>query len=73
MSGPMLDDVTRSVVLAFAAHQMRAAPTARALHMHRNTVLYRLGKARRKTGLDPFDFFQLVRLVELCRRREGAE
>jgi hypothetical protein len=40
-------------LLAVARHNGRIAPAARALGVHRNTVLYRLRRARAETGLDP--------------------
>jgi hypothetical protein len=40
-------------LLAVARHNGRVAPAARALGVHRNTVLYRLRRARADIGLDP--------------------
>ena len=44
--------------------------TARRLHLHRNTLAYRLDRIRRLTGLDPRDFRQAFRLyLALTARR----
>ena len=44
--------------------------TARRLHLHRNTLAYRLDRIRRLTGLDPRDFHQAFRLyLALTARR----
>ncbi len=42
-----------ATLLAVARHNGRIAPAARALGVHRNTVLYRLRAARAERGLDP--------------------
>jgi hypothetical protein len=47
-AGPFAD-----TLLAVAMHNGRVAPAARALGVHRNTVLYRLRRAHADTGLDP--------------------
>lgn len=41
---------------SFLANGMNVAKTARAMYMHRNTLLYRLNAIRRLTGLDLRDF-----------------
>lgn len=46
-------DPLSDTLLAVARHNGRVAPAARALGVHRNTVLYRLRRARAETGLDP--------------------
>lgn len=47
------DDRIAATLLAVARHNGRIAPAARALGVHRNTVLYRLRAARAERGLDP--------------------
>ena len=47
-------------VKAFLSNGMNMAKTARALYMHRNTLLYRLNVIRRLTGLDLRDFQMAV-------------
>jgi DNA-binding PucR family transcriptional regulator len=41
------------------------APAARALGVHRNTVLYRLRRARAETGLDPRRPEDALRILSL--------
>lgn len=50
---PVLDDRIAATLLAVARSNGRIAPAARALGVHRNTVLYRLRAARAERGLDP--------------------
>jgi len=53
-SGPAPSaDRLRETLLAVARHNGRVAPAARALGVHRNTVLYRLRLARGELGIDP--------------------
>lgn len=46
-------DRMRDTLLAVARHNGRVAPAARALGVHRNTVLYRLRLAQTELGIDP--------------------
>jgi PucR C-terminal helix-turn-helix domain len=47
------DGALRETLLAVARANGRVAPAARALGVHRNTVLYRLRRASAELGLDP--------------------
>ena len=49
----VLGDRIAATLLAVARSNGRIAPAARALGVHRNTVLYRLRAARAERGLDP--------------------
>ncbi|MDP9244243.1 MAG: helix-turn-helix domain-containing protein, partial [Chloroflexota bacterium] len=50
---PEPNDVWSATLLAVARTNGRVAPAARALGVHRNTVLYRLRAARAAHGIDP--------------------
>ena len=63
-----LDDRDYRVILLLADNRMRATETAYALDVHRNTVLYRIDKIKRITGLDPLVFYDLHKLVEMARK-----
>jgi hypothetical protein len=54
-------------VLAFAAADMSVARTAEALHLHANSVTYRLQRWAQLTGWDPRTFEHLVTSVTACR------
>lgn len=56
-------------LLAVARANGRVAPAARALGVHRNTVLYRLRRASVELGLDPRRPDDAIRLLEEERRR----
>jgi hypothetical protein len=60
-------DPLSETLLAVARANGRVAPAARALGVHRNTVLYRLRVARAERGIDPrrpADALQLLRQAE---------
>lgn len=50
---PSTGDALRDTLLAVARANGRIAPAARALGVHRNTVLYRLRRAQAELGIDP--------------------
>lgn len=46
------DDETTAAVNKFFQNNLNIAETARQLHMHRNTLIYRLEQIQKRTGLD---------------------
>lgn len=56
------------IIMTLAKNNMRATETAYDLDVHRNTVLFRIGKIKRITGLDPQNFYDLHKLVEMVRK-----
>ena len=61
-----LTDIQKELLIEFANNNMNVSKTARQQFMHRNTVVYHLEKVKTQTGLNPFNFFDLVRLLKLC-------
>ena len=47
-----LDEETSSTVRRFLENNLNIAETSRQLHMHRNTLIYRLEQIQKRTGLD---------------------
>ncbi len=62
-----LDEQLRTTVLAYAASDLNVGATARRLHLHPNTVHYRLGRVERITGRDLRRFTDVVDLVAALR------
>ena len=62
-----LNETDYRVILLLADNSMRVPETAYALKLHRNTILYRIGKIKRITGLDPQKFYDLCKLVDMAR------
>lgn len=68
-----LDERDFRVILTLAEHSMRATETAFALDVSRNTVLYRIDKIKRITGLDPMNFYDLCKLVGIAAQMGGGK
>jgi carbohydrate diacid regulator len=47
-----LDNESRSTIQAFLDNGLSIAETSRALYVHRNTLIYRIDKFEKQTGLD---------------------
>lgn len=58
-------------VKAYADRGMDATKAARSIYYHRNTLNYHLKCAKKKTGLDPKNFYDLIKLIELYNREKG--
>jgi PucR C-terminal helix-turn-helix domain len=63
------DDRIGATLLAVARANGRVAPAARALGVHRNTVLYRLRSAQVERGLDPRRPEDALRILAEAERR----
>ena len=66
-----LTDVDFQIILALADNNMNESETSRSLFMHRNNVVYHIGKVKKLTGLDPTNFYDLVKLPKMARKKEG--
>jgi hypothetical protein len=62
----------RATVLAFADHDLNVARTAAALHVHPNTVKYRLRRIEELTGADPRRFRTTLAIVLGLRTIDAA-
>jgi hypothetical protein len=66
-----LDAPARETLLAYAECDFNAGATARRLHLHTNTVHYRLRRVERATGRDVRNFADVVDLVAALRLLDG--
>ena len=64
-----LTEADTAVLRAFADHNMDTSKTARALYMHRNTVVYHLDKIQKQTHVDPRSFYGLSYLLRRAVKR----
>lgn len=55
-----LDEETLSIITEFFNNNLNISETSRKLFVHRNTLVYRLGKIRKLTGLDLREFDQAI-------------
>jgi DNA-binding PucR family transcriptional regulator len=67
------DDLTAAVetIRAFAAADLNVAKAAERMHVHPNTVRYRLHQIAVKTGYDPRTFAGLVDLICILEATDG--
>lgn len=63
----MLDERKREIILAMAECNMNESEVSRKLHFHRNNVVYHCEQVREKIGLNPRNFYDLVKLVEMVK------
>lgn len=64
-----MDELDRDILITLVESGMNQSEVARRLHVHRNTVVYRLNKMRKTTGLNPLNVYDLI---ELIRRIKGG-
>lgn len=65
-----MDERDVKIILAIADSAMNLNAVARALFMHRNTVVYHIGKIKKITGLDATDFYDLCKLVKQVKKHK---
>lgn len=64
----MMDELDRDILIALVESGMNQSEVARRLYVHRNTIVYRLNRIRKTTGLDPLNVYDLI---ELIKRMKG--
>lgn len=62
-----LDGADKDVILGLAECGMCAAQAAKKIYLTESTVQKRIVKIRTLTGLDPRDFYDLVKLVQAVK------
>lgn len=62
----MLTDTQKGIIRAFAESGMNRTEAARRLFRHYNTVYYQLIRIKEKTGLNPWNFFDLHELLRMA-------
>lgn len=70
--GIPLNEKDLRMIFSLANNDMRVTETAYELGMHRNSILYRINKIKKNTGLDPMKFYDLCELVEIAMREVMA-
>lgn len=73
-----LDDETRAIIDTYFENNLNISETARALYVHRNTLVYRIDKLRQATGLDLRVFDDAVELkiglmVSSCLKARASQ
>ena len=62
-----LDERDFQIILTLAKNNMKPTETSYDLDVHRGTVMYRIDKIKSITGLDPLNFYDLHKLVEMAK------
>lgn len=68
-----LNEKDYEFILALADCGMKWKVAAKALDMHRSSATYRLEKIYNITGLDPRNFYDLRKLVEMAKADKEQE
>ena len=63
--GKAMSERDKEIIIALADNRMNINKAAEARFMHRNTVVYHIDKIKQITGLDPTDFRDLCKLLEI--------
>lgn len=61
-----MTNLEAKIIILLAENQLSARKTATALLYHPNTVYYHVRGIRRKTGLNPYDFFDMQKLYPMA-------
>lgn len=55
------------IIIELAHHQLSALQVSKSLNYHRNTIYYHVRRIQEKTGLNPYDFFDMQKLYPMAR------
>ena len=61
------------MIVAMAQCDMTVYAAADKVYYHKNTLLYHFEKIRKKTGLNPRNFFDLIELYSMAREILGDD
>lgn len=67
MENEILSRKRCDVILALAECRMNPSDASRMLGIHRNTVIYQIGRIKQLTGKDPLCFYDLHDLVQYVK------
>lgn len=67
--GKEVKPILLDTLQAFFEHNLNITETAKKIYVHRNTLLYRLGRIKYLTGLNPRKFDQALQLYVACKMR----
>ena len=60
------------VISGLAFNRMNISAVAKMMHFHRNNICYHIAQIKKKTGLDPLDFFDLHELYRIAGGEEDG-
>lgn len=59
-------------ILALAENGLRIEPATKMLYLHRSTLCRRIQRIKKKTGMDPLNFFDMQTLVPKAKQILGT-
>ena len=62
----MMNDLQKQVIITYAKNDMCIDRTAKAMHYRRSTIGYHIERIRTITGLNPRNFFDMIKLYEMA-------
>ena len=57
----------KKVILTLADCNMNITQASEKLYMHRNSVVYHIKRIKKQTGLNPLNFYDLCKLVNMAK------
>lgn len=67
--GTGLNSKEREIIMALAKNDLKVEAVAKEVYRSRSGVLYIVDKIKKKTGLNPLCFYELVELVKEVKER----
>lgn len=61
-----LTDKEKEIILKLCECSMNISMVSKVMYVHRNTVTYYIEKMKEKYGLDPLNFYDLIKLRKMC-------
>ena len=60
-----MEDRDKKLLKAYAENDMNMIKTSNVVYLHYNTIRYRFQLIQRETGLNPRNFYDLVKLLKI--------
>ena len=72
MGNAKLTIADKKIILGYAKNDMVVSRTASDLCYHRNAIEYHLTRVKREIGLDPHNFYDLIKLVDIVKEGDNS-
>lgn len=63
----MLSELEKDLIKAMCACDLKIERVAKCMCYSRGNIVYHIEKIADKTGLDPRKFYDLIKLLEMCK------
>lgn len=65
-----MNDIERKFILALAENDMKVCKARKSVFFSDTGFRYHLNKIKKETGLSPWNFYDLIRLVEMAKEEK---